>query len=155
MPTSPEARTRWLKRRQAGRCRASGRRAKRSRWSNERQYCTKAGPPAKKPCVTPRKPDARSASSSRIIGRIAVNTGSHLCGFHGRLIRMPMRKTTKSPSRLATRRPGKTGMACPGPDSAVAQDAPQDLAGRELGDLVDELDRAHSLVGRDTLGHPG
>src|SRR5689334_10868771 len=41
---------------------------------------------------------------------MATRTGSHLCGFHGLLTRMPMRKTTKSPSMRATWRPGKTGM---------------------------------------------
>ena len=39
--------------------------------------------------------------------------------------------------------------------SAVPQDAPEDLAGRELRDLVDDLDRAQPLVRCDALGHPG
>src|SRR5262245_41986052 len=36
----------------------------------------------------------------------------------------------------------------------VHQDSAQDLSGRRLRDLVDELEMAHALVGRDTLGDP-
>jgi hypothetical protein len=50
-----------------------------------------------------------SLDSRRIIRGIATNTGHHLCTFHGLLIRMPMRKTTNSPSRLAVIRPDTTG----------------------------------------------
>src|SRR5206468_9381023 len=38
---------------------------------------------------------------------------------------------------------------------SLDQHATQDLAGERLGDLVDELDAAHLLVGRDPLGHVG
>ena len=39
-------------------------------------------------------------SSLNILG-MAKKTGSHLCSFHTALIRMPIKKTTKSPSILA------------------------------------------------------
>ena len=43
-------------------------------------------------------PFSGCASSSRIILGIAVKTGHHLRRRSGRLIRIPIRKTTKSPS---------------------------------------------------------
>src|SRR5438093_5544408 len=110
MPTSPEPPTSWLNRFQAGRCSDPGSRAKRSRSSNERQYWTSAGPPNRKPYSACRKPDCGLALSSLTIGRMAMKTRNERRAFHGRLNRMPMRKTTKSSSSRAVRRPGKMAM---------------------------------------------
>jgi hypothetical protein len=73
----------------------------RSSCSKLRQYWTAAGPPPMSACWTWRTPLSGSASSSLSIGRMAANTGHHLWTFQGRFIRMPIRKTTKSPSILA------------------------------------------------------
>ena len=40
------------------------------------------------------------------MGRIAMKTGNHFVGFHGLVTRIPMRKTTKSPSMSAAYLPG-------------------------------------------------
>jgi hypothetical protein len=65
----------------------------------------------------PRNPDSGRPFNSFTIGGIARNTGSHLCIFNGLLIRMPMRKTTKSPSICAAIRCamtfGNTGLREP------------------------------------------
>src|SRR5439155_22625228 len=54
----------------------------------------------------------RCSSSLHILG-IARKTGSHLCTFHGLLIRMPIRNTTKSPSIWALIRWGYTSATGP------------------------------------------
>jgi hypothetical protein len=53
--------------------------------------------------MAPRKPvsEAGFASSSLSIFGIASATGSHFQTFHGLLMRMPIRSTTKSPSIFA------------------------------------------------------
>jgi hypothetical protein len=78
MPTSPSEPMRLLKVTQAGQCAAS------------------------------RKPDSGRRSSSRIILGIAVKVGSHFQGLPNLLIRIPIRKTTKSPSISAVTRFGRT-----------------------------------------------
>ena len=52
----------------------------------------------------PRNPESGLCSSSRTMRGIAKNTGTHFQGFHSLLIRMPIRKTTKSPSIAAVTR---------------------------------------------------
>src|SRR5262252_561905 len=50
------------------------------------------------------KPESGRAKSSLIMRGIAVATGHHLLINSGLLMRMPIRKTTKVPSRVAARR---------------------------------------------------
>ena len=76
-----------------------------SRCSNERQYWTiigRRGLPTY--WLAPRNPDSGLPSSSRSIRGIAMNTGNHFRIFQGLLMRMPIRKTTKSPSMSAVTR---------------------------------------------------
>src|SRR5581483_1787747 len=97
MPTLPDVPTARLNRCHAGRCGSSGLRAKDSRCSKLRQYCTTAGPPTHAD-PAPSIPFSGCATSSLIIGRITIATGHHLWIFQGLLMRMPIRMTTKSPS---------------------------------------------------------
>ncbi len=54
--------------------------------------------------VVPEEPDSGRACSSLIIFGMARKIGSHLCTFQGLLIRIPIRKTTNSPSICAAMR---------------------------------------------------
>src|SRR3954447_2794957 len=56
------------------------------------------GPSAPSSRRYPSSPESGSRESSASIRGIAWNTGSHRSGRHGRLTRMPIRKTTSSPS---------------------------------------------------------
>jgi hypothetical protein len=75
----------------------------RSRASKDRQYWTMiVGFPSH--CSAARNPCSGAAASSAIMRGIARATGSHLCTFQNRLIRMPIRNTTISPSIRAVTR---------------------------------------------------
>jgi hypothetical protein len=77
--------------------------AYRSKCSKERQYCNAiVGLPSQD--STPRNPDSGAASNSRSRRGMASATGSHLWIFQKRLMRIPMRKTTTSPSTCAVNR---------------------------------------------------
>jgi hypothetical protein len=81
--------------------------------SNERQYWITVGAIGERStCQLPRQPSAGSASSSfRSLG-IVPSMNATFRSFQGRFRRIPIRKTTKSPSMSALQRPGKiSGMA--------------------------------------------
>src|SRR6478609_5532672 len=63
------------------------------------------GPPAPRANRKPRRPEPGSLKSSVSIRGIAKKTGSHTSGRQGLLMRMPMRKTTKSPEWRCVKRP--------------------------------------------------
>src|SRR5438552_14853513 len=108
MPTSPEVPTRRLNFFHAAWCGRLASEAKRSRCSVLRQYCTSSGPVSETQVWKPSRPRSLRWDSTRSIGAMALATGHHLCSFQGLLIRMPIRKTTKSPSRSAVIRAGIT-----------------------------------------------
>jgi len=103
MPTSPFVPMALLNARHAGRCAACRSFAQAMSRSTVRQYWTMivVRPNHISPPSTPVCGFAANAWSMRGMAR---STGHHLRSFHTLLIRMPMRKTTKAPSRFAVRR---------------------------------------------------
>src|SRR5258706_14878311 len=100
MPTSPFDAMPRLKAAQAGRSEWLLFFASASSASKDSQYCRRmvVRPSHDSAC---RKPRSLFPASSRIMRGMAIATGNHLCSFQNRLMRMPMRNTTTSPSMAA------------------------------------------------------
>lgn len=103
-PTAVDERAAALNFRHGSRCGSSRSFAKRSSDSKSRQYCTSRVVRPSHDCVR-RQPSSGCWASVRIMAGIAVKTGHHCLTFNGLLNRIPIRKTTKSPSMSAVNRP--------------------------------------------------
>src|SRR3954447_21072257 len=103
---------------QVGRCRSPGSRAKASRCSKLRQYCTIVGKPMRYPS-RPFSGWATNSSSIAFMPRRRPPRSPRIFGSsHGLLNRGPMSRTTKSPSIAALNRPRRTSAMGPPPAQA-------------------------------------
>src|SRR5258706_6108348 len=167
MPTSPFDAMPRLKAAQAGRSEWLLFFASASSASKDSQYCRRmvVRPSHDSAC---RKPRSLFPASSRIMRGMAIATGNHLCSFQNRLMRMPMRNTTTSPSMAAVIRLVMTSEPTLVRDRAVARIAhegrvlrqhasgvlrlrlpPLRLAPRDLGLAYVQLDEPLLRVDRD------